>query len=70
LLDEEAQLKKGVISPWLVPDATFIDPQLMVSMPPLVAAGTGMDALTHCIEAYANKLLILLSISMPWAVFV
>lgn len=55
LLDEEAHLKKGVISPWLVPDATFIDPQWMVSMPRAVTAGTGMDALTHCIEAYANK---------------
>jgi alcohol dehydrogenase class IV len=55
LLDEEAQLKKGVISPWLVPDATFIDPELMVSMPPLITASTGMDALTHCIEAYANR---------------
>jgi alcohol dehydrogenase class IV len=55
LLDEDEQLKKGVISPWLVPDATYIDPQLMVTMPPSVTAGTGMDALTHCIEAFTNK---------------
>ena len=55
LLDEEAQLKKAVISRWLVPDATYVDPKLMVSMPPLITAGTGMDALTHCIEAFANK---------------
>lgn len=55
LLDERAQLKKGVISPWLVPDATYIDPLLMLSVPEQVTAGTGMDALSHCIEAYANK---------------
>jgi len=55
LLDEEAKLKKGVISPYLVPDATFIDPVLTQTMPPTVTASTGLDALTHCIEAYTNK---------------
>ena len=56
LLDEADQLKKGVVSPHLVPDAAFIDPLLTVSVPPAVTAATGLDALTHCIEAYANKL--------------
>ena len=55
LLDEADELKKGVISPYLVPDAVFIDPQLTLSVPPAVTAATGLDALTHCIEAYANK---------------
>jgi alcohol dehydrogenase class IV len=55
LLDEAAQLKKGVVSPFLVPDATFIDPLLTRSVPPSVTAATGLDALTHCIEAYTNK---------------
>jgi alcohol dehydrogenase class IV len=55
LLDETAELKKGVISPHLVPDAAFIDPLLTVSVPPDVTAATGLDALTHCIEAFANK---------------
>lgn len=55
LLDESAQLKKGVVSPHLVPDATFVDPVLTVSMPPAVTAGTGLDALTHCVEAYTNR---------------
>jgi len=55
LLDERDLLKKGVISPHLVPDAAFVDPVLTVSMPPAVTAGTGLDALTHCIEAYTNK---------------
>jgi alcohol dehydrogenase len=55
LLDEQAKLKKGVISPFLVPDATFIDPEMTQSMPPQITASTGLDALTHCIEAYTNK---------------
>jgi len=55
LLDESDELKKGVVSPHLVPDAAFIDPLLTLSVPPAVTAATGMDALTHCIEAYANK---------------
>ncbi len=55
LLDETDQLKKGVVSPHLVPDAAFIDPLLTLTVPAAVTASTGLDALTHCIEAYANK---------------
>jgi len=55
LLDEKDGLKKGIISPFLLPDATFIDPVLTHSVPPAVTASTGIDALIHCIEAYANK---------------
>jgi alcohol dehydrogenase class IV len=55
LLDESDVLKKGVISRHLVPDAAYVDPLLSVSMPADVTAATGLDALTHCIEAYANR---------------
>ena len=55
LLDEADELKKGVVSPHLVPDAAFVDPLLTLSVPSAVTAATGLDALTHCIEAYANK---------------
>ena len=55
LLDEADELKKGVVSPHLVPDAAYVDPLLTVSMPPAVTAATGIDAFTHCIEAYANR---------------
>ncbi|HOW63801.1 MAG TPA: iron-containing alcohol dehydrogenase [Candidatus Paceibacterota bacterium] len=55
LLDEATALKKGVVSPHLVPDAAFIDPLLTLTVPPSVTAATGLDALTHCIEAFANQ---------------
>lgn len=55
LLDEEENLKKGIVSPHLVPDAAYVDPLLTASLPPAVTAATGLDALTHCIECYASK---------------
>jgi alcohol dehydrogenase class IV len=55
LLDEAENLKKGIVSPHLVPDAAYVDPLLTVGLPPAITAATGLDALTHCIECYANK---------------
>lgn len=55
LLDEKDNMKKGVISKFLIPDITYVDPELTHTVPPAVTASTGIDALTHCIEAYANK---------------
>lgn len=46
--------KMGVISPFLVPDAAYIDPSLTISVPASVTAATGVDALAHCLEAYTN----------------
>ncbi|MBC7234579.1 MAG: iron-containing alcohol dehydrogenase [Chloroflexi bacterium] len=54
LLDEAASLKKGAVSPFLVPDAAYVDPLLTVSMPPPLTAATGMDAMCHCVESYLN----------------
>lgn len=54
LVDNENQ-KKGIISPYLVPDKVYVDPMLTIGVPPAVTAATGLDALTHCLEAYTNK---------------
>ena len=55
LLDERDHLKKGIVSPYLLADTAYVDPQLTWTVPAKVTADTGMDALTHCIEAYTNK---------------
>ena len=54
LVDDENQ-KKGIISPFLVPDIVYVDPLLTLSVPAAITAATGLDALTHCLEAYTNK---------------
>ncbi|MEI6949549.1 iron-containing alcohol dehydrogenase [Paraflavisolibacter sp. H34] len=55
LVDNADNQKKGIISPFLVPDIVYVDPLLTASVPPQVTAATGLDALTHCLEAYTNK---------------
>jgi alcohol dehydrogenase class IV len=44
--------KLGLLSPYLIPKVAICDPTLTLSLPPLLTAATGMDALTHCIETY------------------
>jgi alcohol dehydrogenase class IV len=55
LVDDSDGQKKGIISPFLVPDIVYVDPVLTHSLPPAITAATGIDALTHCLEAYTNK---------------
>jgi alcohol dehydrogenase class IV len=47
--------KSAVIDPKLVPLAAALDAQLMQGMPKPITAATGMDALTHAVEAYLNR---------------
>ncbi|GAB4030566.1 iron-containing alcohol dehydrogenase [Spirosoma jeollabukense] len=55
LVDDADHQKKGIISPFLVPDIVYVDPLLTISVPASITAATGIDALTHCLEAYTNK---------------
>lgn len=55
LIDPIDHQKKGIISPFLVPDLVCVDPLLTRSVPAAVTAATGLDALTHCLEAYTNR---------------
>lgn len=55
LLDRAEKLKKGIVSPHLLADAAYIDPLLTLTVPARITAETGMDALTHCIEAFTNR---------------
>lgn len=52
LSDTREKLKKGIVSATLFPEVAIVDPKLTIGLPPSVTAFTGMDALTHAIEAY------------------
>ena len=46
--------KKIIFHPKILPGVVIADPELTVGMPGFVTAGTGMDALSHCLEAYCS----------------
>jgi alcohol dehydrogenase class IV len=52
LTDAQKQMKLGILSNYLRPKAAVVDPLLTVSCPKKVTADSGIDALTHAIEAY------------------
>ncbi len=47
--------KKGIVSRHLFADAAILDSELLLGLPAAVTAATGMDALTHAIEAYVSR---------------
>lgn len=51
----ERELKVGISSRHLFPDLAIVDPLLTVTLPPTITASSGMDALTHAIEAYTTR---------------
>lgn len=54
IVDTQSGRKVSVSSPLLVPDISVLDPEMTVSLPPRLTAFTGMDALTHLVEAYVS----------------
>lgn len=54
LSNKEPRGKAGINSPYLFPELALLDPLLTLSAPPEITASTGMDALTHAIEAYTS----------------
>jgi len=55
-INEETGSKGGMNGDPLYPDIALLDPELSVSLPPHVTAATGIDALTHALEAYTSIL--------------
>ena len=51
-LQETSATKKIIFHPKMLPSIVIEDPALTVGLPPHITAGTGMDALAHCLEAY------------------
>jgi alcohol dehydrogenase class IV len=56
IADDETHQKKILFSPKLMAKIVFADPLLTMELPPFVTAATGMDALTHNMEAYLAKM--------------
>jgi alcohol dehydrogenase class IV len=54
ITDEKTHTKKIIFHPKMMPKVTICDPELTVGMPALITAGTGMDAFSHCLEAYCG----------------
>jgi alcohol dehydrogenase class IV len=52
ILDEKSRTKKIIFHPKMLPGIVIADPELTLGLPAHVTAATGMDALSHCLEAY------------------
>jgi len=53
IVNEETKVKVIIFHPKMMPATVIADPELTVGLPSKITAATGMDALTHCIEAYS-----------------
>ncbi|MGQ9587810.1 MAG: iron-containing alcohol dehydrogenase [Thermoplasmata archaeon] len=53
-IDPKRKFKAGTQDPRLIADLVILDPKVTTTMPPRVTAATGMDALTHAIEAFVS----------------
>lgn len=56
LMVEDARVKVSLRSPLMLPAVALIDPELTYTLPPAITAGTGLDALTQCIEPFVTPL--------------
>ncbi len=54
IIDSQRQVKEVIIDTNIIPDIAVDDPSVMLNIPASVTAATGMDALTHAIEAYVS----------------
>jgi len=56
ITDTDRHIKMSIVDWHITPTVSINDPELMVSMPPSLTAATGMDALTHAVEAYVSTI--------------
>ena len=55
ITDEHAKLKKIIFHPRMLPEIVLLDPELTLGLPAPITAATGMDALSHNLEAYCSN---------------
>ena len=67
LVDPADRVKIVVPSPYIAARVAVVDPSLTISLPPYVTATTGMDALTHAIEAYVSTKSTPIADSLAWS---
>jgi alcohol dehydrogenase class IV len=53
--NHKLRIKGYIVDRWIVPNVAILDPTLTVGLPPRLTAATGLDALTHAIEAYTGR---------------
>ena len=56
ITDREKGVKYPIVSYELTPDIAIVDGEVCASMPAHITANTGLDALTHCVEAYVSNI--------------
>lgn len=54
ITDTKKHIKYPIVSAEIVPDVAIVDPALPAKMPPHITAHTGMDVMTHSVEAYVS----------------
>lgn len=54
ITNRQSRYKLTIASPLLLPKVAYLDARLLAMLPPSVAAATGMDALTHAVEAFVS----------------
>ncbi len=54
IVDTEQHVKKIIFHPKMLPQIVILDPELTIGLPPRLTAATGMDALSHNLEAYSS----------------
>ena len=54
ITNSKTHIKKIIFHPKVLPTVVICDPELTMSMPKVITAGTGLDAFAHCVEAFSS----------------
>jgi alcohol dehydrogenase class IV len=66
ITNSRTHVKILLVHPFIIPDVAVIDPRLTVGIPPGITAATGMDVMTHAVEAYVSLNACTLGLALSW----